>query len=293
MIEGLGGTHGPARRHRHHSDARRRSTRSDGSGRVTGTGVGPELIRLDGVDASYGRHRVLEDVSFHVHEDQFTGIVGPSGAGKTTLLRPPGDPRPGGRHRLAPARTPRRLRASARDGQLELPGHRVRVRPHVPQVRPTTAMGECPGEGQRRRGPRAPRHRRPVAAAHPRAVGRPAAADVPGQASCASPRFFSWTSRRAASTCRRGTATSLHLLADLHEDGVAIVLTTHDLNGMAAHLPHLVCVNHHRGGRGSARGHHALSARAHLRRAHGGARAPGHAGGRGRAPSTYVPGARP
>jgi ABC-type Mn2+/Zn2+ transport system ATPase subunit len=36
----------------------------------------------------------------------------------------------------------------------------------------------------------------------------------------------------------------LHLLADLHEEGVAIVLTTHDLNGMAAHLPHLVCVNH-------------------------------------------------
>ncbi len=36
----------------------------------------------------------------------------------------------------------------------------------------------------------------------------------------------------------------LHLLADLHEDGVAIVLTTHDLNGMATHLPHLICVNH-------------------------------------------------
>ena len=35
----------------------------------------------------------------------------------------------------------------------------------------------------------------------------------------------------------------LHLLADLHEEGVAIVLTTHDLNGIAAHLPHLVCVN--------------------------------------------------
>jgi ABC-type Mn2+/Zn2+ transport system ATPase subunit len=35
----------------------------------------------------------------------------------------------------------------------------------------------------------------------------------------------------------------LHLLGDLHEDGVAIVLTTHDLNGMAAHLPHIVCVN--------------------------------------------------
>ena len=35
----------------------------------------------------------------------------------------------------------------------------------------------------------------------------------------------------------------LHLLGDLHEDGISIVLTTHDLNGMAAHLPHLVTVN--------------------------------------------------
>jgi ABC-type Mn2+/Zn2+ transport system ATPase subunit len=35
----------------------------------------------------------------------------------------------------------------------------------------------------------------------------------------------------------------LHLLADLHAEGIGIVLTTHDLNGMAAHLPHLICVN--------------------------------------------------
>jgi ATP-binding cassette subfamily B protein len=54
---------------------------------MTGTGVGPELIRLDDVSASYGRNVVLHDVSFHVHEDQFTGIVGPSGAGKTTVFQ--------------------------------------------------------------------------------------------------------------------------------------------------------------------------------------------------------------
>ena len=35
----------------------------------------------------------------------------------------------------------------------------------------------------------------------------------------------------------------LHLLADLHEQGVSILLTTHDLNGLAAHLPRLVCLN--------------------------------------------------
>jgi ABC-type Mn2+/Zn2+ transport system ATPase subunit len=37
----------------------------------------------------------------------------------------------------------------------------------------------------------------------------------------------------------------LHLLADLHDEGMSIVLTTHDLNGLAAHLPRLVCMNTH------------------------------------------------
>jgi ABC-type Mn2+/Zn2+ transport system ATPase subunit len=35
----------------------------------------------------------------------------------------------------------------------------------------------------------------------------------------------------------------LHVLHELNGDGLAIVLTTHDLNGVAAHLPHLVCLN--------------------------------------------------
>jgi ABC-type Mn2+/Zn2+ transport system ATPase subunit len=35
----------------------------------------------------------------------------------------------------------------------------------------------------------------------------------------------------------------MHLIHELHHDGLAIVLTTHDLNGIAAHLPRLVCLN--------------------------------------------------
>jgi ABC-type Mn2+/Zn2+ transport system ATPase subunit len=35
----------------------------------------------------------------------------------------------------------------------------------------------------------------------------------------------------------------LHLLSDLNADGLAVVLTTHDLNGIASHLPRLVCLN--------------------------------------------------
>ncbi len=51
----------------------------------------------------------------------------------------------------------------------------------------------------------------------------------------------------------------LHLLGDLNESGIAIVLTTHDLNGMAAHLPHLVCLNR----RVIAAGHPGRGAHAH------------------------------
>ena len=35
----------------------------------------------------------------------------------------------------------------------------------------------------------------------------------------------------------------LHLLADLNAQGTTIVLTTHELNAVAAHLPWVVCVN--------------------------------------------------
>jgi zinc/manganese transport system ATP-binding protein/zinc transport system ATP-binding protein len=35
----------------------------------------------------------------------------------------------------------------------------------------------------------------------------------------------------------------LHLLADLNSGGMTIVMTTHELNAVAAHLPWVVCVN--------------------------------------------------
>ncbi len=36
----------------------------------------------------------------------------------------------------------------------------------------------------------------------------------------------------------------LHLLHDLnHEEGIAVVVTTHDLTGIAAHMHHLICLN--------------------------------------------------
>jgi len=35
----------------------------------------------------------------------------------------------------------------------------------------------------------------------------------------------------------------VHLLTDLHRNGTSVVLSTHDINGLAAHLPVIACVN--------------------------------------------------
>jgi zinc transport system ATP-binding protein len=44
-------------------------------------------IRFSGVSFAHKETRVLDDVSFHVHEGEFVALVGQNGSGKTTLLR--------------------------------------------------------------------------------------------------------------------------------------------------------------------------------------------------------------
>ncbi|MDG4750697.1 ATP-binding cassette domain-containing protein [Micromonospora sp. WMMD718] len=45
------------------------------------------VLRLDGVDRSFGGRQVLKDVSFDVTAGRVTGFVGGNGAGKTTTMR--------------------------------------------------------------------------------------------------------------------------------------------------------------------------------------------------------------
>ncbi|MET1101340.1 MAG: ABC transporter ATP-binding protein [Pyrodictiaceae archaeon] len=45
-----------------------------------------DIVRIEGVDAGYGKFHVLFDVNLRIPRGEITVIVGPNGAGKTTLL---------------------------------------------------------------------------------------------------------------------------------------------------------------------------------------------------------------
>jgi len=46
-----------------------------------------DLLRLENIGVRLGGRQILSGVSFTVASGQFTGLIGPNGAGKTTLLR--------------------------------------------------------------------------------------------------------------------------------------------------------------------------------------------------------------
>ena len=45
------------------------------------------ILTVDSLNVSYGKHRVLENISFDIKRGDYVGVVGPNGSGKTTLVK--------------------------------------------------------------------------------------------------------------------------------------------------------------------------------------------------------------
>jgi len=45
------------------------------------------LLKLDNIEFSYEKQKILHDINFHLEKNEFIGIIGPNGSGKSTLLK--------------------------------------------------------------------------------------------------------------------------------------------------------------------------------------------------------------
>lgn len=209
-------------------------------------------IDFHNVSCAYDRAPVVRNVSLHIPPGQFVGMIGPSGAGKTTLLR--------AMLGLAP-RVDGRVSV---DGQPVVPGRSPSGVGYVPQVEtvdwsfPVTVenvvlMGRNNGFG---RAPWVSKEERRAVGAVLERLGIGGFAnrhirDLSGgqqqrtflaRALIGNPRVLI-LDEPTASVDIKTRDDILHLLVELNHQGVTIVMTTHELNTVAAHLPWVVCVN--------------------------------------------------
>ncbi len=213
---------------------------------------GDAAISLTGVRCGYGESAVLDGVSITIPPGRFAGIVGPSGAGKTTLLR------------AILGQVPH-LRGDVQvQGQTVAPGSSPTGVGYVPQVEsvdwsfPMTVedvvllgrirrMGHLPWPNRADRqavaatldrleiGHLIHRHIRDLSGGQQQRT-------FLARALVGEPRIL-LLDEPTASVDLRTRDVILRTLVDLHHGGVTIVMTTHELNAVAAHLPWVMCVN--------------------------------------------------
>ncbi|MFM7536190.1 MAG: metal ABC transporter ATP-binding protein [Acidimicrobiales bacterium] len=202
------------------------------------------LVELRHVGHRYGNGApVLRDVDLRIGGESMLGIVGPSGSGKTTLLRVLlGMVRPG--HGHVERREGLRLgyvpQVEVVDWNFPVtvletvlmarPARRLRPWATTVEKAEAEAVLERLGIAGLGR-----RHIRELSGGQQQRV-------FIARALLGQPELLLLDEPTSGVDVRTRHEV-LHLLEELHRDGLAVVLTTHDLNGMAAHLPELLCLN--------------------------------------------------
>ena len=46
-----------------------------------------EILKVEGVSKQIKNHRILDNISFSIFENEIVGLIGPNGAGKSTIMK--------------------------------------------------------------------------------------------------------------------------------------------------------------------------------------------------------------
>ena len=210
---------------------------------------GEVVASMNSVTCGYHRRPVFRDVTLTLHAGQLAGLVGPTGSGKTTLLKALlGLIRPWqGEVRVFGAPMTRATRAhigyvpqletfdwqfpvtaeqvvlmGAYRGMSWLPWCRASERGAAFQLMEQLGIAECIGQ-----------HIHELSGGQQQRV-------FLARALLGQPQLLI-LDEPTVGVDLKTQHDILHLLGDLRQQGITIVLTTHDLNAVAAHLPWLIC----------------------------------------------------